>query len=273
PVLTGTTDTALEVYAAGAVHEGDATVKLATAGRICPITTHPIKSPHFFNYKHVVDGLWYPGTGTRTCAASYKWYKEQFGGLEDLEASQTDRTAFQLLDEGAAKTPAGCDNLFFHPYLLGEMSPYQDAALRASFVGASSRHGKGHFSRAVMEGVGYSMKDCLEEILKHDVTLNGCRIIGGGAKSPLWRQIVADMFDMPLTYSPFNDSSLGAAMLAAVTAGIFVDPFDGVGKCLKAQAVVYPIPENVKIYERGFRVYKEIQQGLAEIYHRISRRE
>lgn len=267
PVLVGTTDTVLEVYASGVIAENSATVKLATAGRICPITRGPIPSHQFFNYKHLVPGLWYPGTGTRSCAASYTWYRNVFGDGEQLRAKELGKSAYQMLNDAAEQVDCGCGGLFFHPYLLGEMTPYYDDRLRASFTGVAMHHTKGHFSRAVMEGVAYSMKDCALEIEKAGVPLGDCRLIGGGAKGRLWRQIMADVLNRPLIYTESNDSSLGAAMLAGTVMGLFSDYEDSIAKCVRITEVVQPDPEHIPVYEKGFRIYRAMQQALAEVYH------
>ncbi len=267
PVLVGTTDTALEVYASGAVSPGCATVKLATAGRICVITDAPVKSRQFFNYRHVIPGLWYPGTGTRSCAASYKWYRDVFGAAELRDAEEADVSAYALLDEAAKNAPPGSDNLFFHPYLLGEMTPYYDDKLRASFTGVGMHHTKAHFSRSVMEGVAYSMRDCLEEVKRMDIAVSEYRMIGGGAKGALWRQILCDVLAVPLTVTVENDSSLGSAMLAGVAVGAFSDFRDSVEKCVAVSARMAPITENVEIYAQGFENYRRIQRALSSVYH------
>ncbi len=266
PVLVGTTDTVMEVYASGAIREGCATVKLATAGRICPITDHAIPSHQFFNYKHIIPGKWYPGTGTRSCAASYKWYRDVFGEAETKEAEKLGVSAYDILNLAAEEVPAGSEGLYFHPYLLGEMTPYYNDKLRASFTGIGMHHSKGHFSRAVMEGISYSMRDCLEEIKAQKIDVQEYRIIGGGAKGKLWRQILSDVLNTELTITKENDSSLGSAMMAGVAAGIFADFEDSVRKCTSVADVVRPIPQNVDLYNRGFEYYRRIQQAMAAVY-------
>ncbi|MBR5553611.1 MAG: xylulokinase, partial [Clostridia bacterium] len=144
PVICGSTDTVMEVFASGAVNEGDVTVKLATAGRICVITKKPYPDRHLVNYSHIAKGLWYPGTATKSCAASYRWYRDTFGG------------EYKELDMGASKIPIGCDGLIFHPYLNGELTPYADPMLCGSFTGVRATHTRAHFTRAVLEGVAYS---------------------------------------------------------------------------------------------------------------------
>ena len=270
PVIVGTTDTVLEVYASGAVNQGCATVKLATAGRICPITDRPIDNFQFFNYRHIIPGLWYPGTTSRTCAASYKWYRDVFGEKEAEIAALEDTSAYEILNREAEKVPAGSDNLIFHPYLQGELCPYNEDMLRASFTGVRMHYTKGHFSRAVMEGISYSMRDCLEEIKAQNIDVKEYRIIGGGAKGKLWRQILCDILATPLTCTMDNDSSLGSAMLAGVAIGMFESYEDSVKKCVKVTDEVTPIPENVAVYEKGFELYRDIQKAMAPIYQKMT---
>lgn len=270
PVIMGTTDTALEVYASGAIAEGCATVKLATAGRICPITTGPIHNHQFFNYRHIIPGLWYPGTTSRTCASSYRWYRDVFGSKEIEDARKLGTSAYELLNREAEKVPAGSEGLFFHPYLQGELTPYYDDTLCASFTGVRMHHTKGHFSRAVMEGISYSTRDCMEEIKAQKIHVADYRVIGGGAKGRLWRQILCDVLATPLICTSENDSSLGSAMLAGVAMGLFTSYKDSVEKCVRITERMEPIPENVETYEKGFHIYRSIQKALADVYHQAS---
>ncbi len=267
PVIVGSTDTVMEVFSSGAVEKGSATCKLATAGRICPITDGPIKSRQFFNYRHVVPGLWYPGTGTRSCAASYKWFRDVFGDAELREAAASGQSAYELLNRAAEAVPPGSEHLFFHPFLQGEMTPYFDDSLCASFVGIRSGHTKGHFARAVMEGVAFSMRDCLEEIRAREISVTQYRLIGGGAKGRLWRQILCDVLATPLVCTAENDSSKGSAMLAGIAVGLF----DGIGDCVGKSVVVTdsvrPNEENAAVYERSYRLYREIVGALGGVYH------
>ncbi|MBQ7183576.1 MAG: xylulokinase [Clostridia bacterium] len=256
-VIAGATDTVMEVYASGAVKAGQATVKLATAGRICPITDHAVVDPRLVTYRHVVKGLWYPGTATKACATCNRWYRDTFGGQ------------YEEMSAAAAKIPRGCEGLFFHPYLQGEITPYLDDRLRASFTGAAGFHTRAHFNRAVLEGVAYSMKDCFEVLKSLSIAPTEAAAIGGGAKAPLWRQILADVLDIPLRTVENVDSSLGSAMLAGVAVGVFRDHEDAVKKCVRVTGVTEPDPEGVKYYADRFDIYKQIQAALAPIYHRM----
>ena len=256
-VIAGATDTAMEVYAAGAVHPGQATVKLATAGRICSVTDHEVVDPRLVTYRHVVEGLWYPGTATKSCAASNRWYRDTFGG------------DFKEMDKAATAVKRGCEGLFFHPYLQGEITPYLDDKLRASFTGAAGFHTKAHFNRAVLEGVAYSMKDCYETLKGMGIAPETAVGIGGGMKSPLWRRIMADMLNIPLTTVKHVDSSLGSAMLAGVAVGAFESHSDAVKRCVQQAGVTQPDPEGAAYYDEGFKLYKEIAAALTPIYHKL----
>ena len=256
-VIAGTTDTVMEVYAAGAIAPGQATVKLATAGRICAVTERAVVDPCLVTYRHVIDGLWYPGTATKSCAASNRWYRDTFGG------------DYAQMSDAAAGVARGSDGLFFHPYLQGEITPYRDDKLRASFVGATGHHTKAHFNRAGLEGIAYSMKDCYRELERLGIAPREAVLIGGGAKAPLWRQIMADMLGIPLRTVSDVDSSLGSAMLAGVAAGVFADHRDAAARCVRIQDEIAPDPEGVAYYERGFGLYRQIQAALAPIYHQL----
>ena len=258
-VLCGTTDTVMEVFAAGAVEEGQMTLKLATAGRICIITDRAYKSRHLVTYSHVLPSLWYPGTATKSCAASYRWYRDTFGG------------DYGELDEGAANVAPGADGLIFSPYLNGELTPYADPLLCASFIGVRAGHTKAHFTRAVLEGVAMSLLDCknaLESLsIPHE---DAAVVIGGGSKSPLWRQIVADVLGIELIKKNNSDSSLGSAMMAGVSAGLFSSYGDAIKKCTKEEGRTLPNEENRKIYERLYEKYKAVHDALEDVYRKYS---
>lgn len=255
-VICGTTDTAMEIFAAGAVGKGDMTVKLATAGRICVITDKAYPDKNLINYSYIKKGLWYPGTATKSCAASLRWYRDTFGG------------DYALLDEEAEKIPIGSDGLMFHPYLTGELTPYGDSSLTASFTGMRSSHTKAHFTRALLEGVALSMLDCKIAFEKTGVAMGKSAVaIGQGNKSVLWRQILSDVLGIKLVRRKHNDSSFGSCMLAAVSAGFFKSFEEAVDKCNEVISVTEPNMENHAQYEKIYRRYKKTAEVLMPIYH------
>lgn len=255
PVICGTTDTVLEVFAAGAVKPGDMTVKLATAGRICVITDKAYPDRHLVNYSHVAEGLWYPGTATKAAAASYRWYRDTFGG------------DYPQLNEGAEKIDIGCDGLIYHPYLNGELTPYADPMLCGSFTGIRATHTKAHFTRAVLEGVTYSLLECKNYLDSLNIPYSGSTTaIGGGTKGKLWLQMLSDVLGITLKTTTSSDSSLGSAMLAGIAVGVFKDASHAVKMCVKQKDIVYPNGENTEKYRKVFGVYKKIHDALAPVY-------
>lgn len=256
PVICGTTDTVMEVFASGAVKKGQMTLKLATAGRICVVTDKPYPDINLINYSHIIDGYFYPGTATKSCAASYRWFRDTFG------------ESYSELDKKAEGVPIGSEGLVFHPYLNGELTPYANPNLCADFVGVRALHTKAHFARAVLEGVAMSMLDCKTALdnlnIEHG---DSAVIIGGGGKSPLWRQMISDALGMKLIEMKYADSSFGSAMLAGIAAGIFESAEQAAAKCNKVISETFPNKENTLKYKELFKKYKAIQKALEPIYN------
>lgn len=126
-------------------------------------------------------------------------------------------------------------------------------------------HRKAHFYRAVLEGIAYSLLDAREVIAEMGLTLRDARLIGGGAKSPLWRQIVADVMGMPVMAPVAGDASYGAALIAGVGVGLFPDLRTAAERCVRFEASIAPIPENTEKYRRYFAIYKAIHDQLAPV--------
>ena len=255
-VICGATDTAMEVFAAGGVKLGDMTLKLATAGRICVISDSYFPDKNIINYSHVKDGLYYPGSATKSCASSLRWFRDTFGGR------------FEEFSSMAEEIPLGSDGLIFNPYLVGELTPFANPALRASFIGISASHTKAHFARAVMEGVAMSLLDSTTYLESYGVKIGGSAyVIGGGAKSAVWRRIVSDALDLTLISTENNDSSFGSAMCAGIYAGFFKDYDSAVKKCRKITNITEPIKENRKKYLALYGKYKKISNFLNEMFN------
>jgi len=265
PVVVGTADTAAEDYGAGAVYPGQGILKMATAGNVCIMSDHPRPTPKGFNYPHVVEGMWYIVGATNSCASANRWTRDTFGQWEVDAGAIRGESAFRLMDSEAAKAPVGCEGLFFHPYLLGERSPYFDPYLRASFVGATMNHRKAHFYRAVLEGIAYSLLDAQQVISELGLSLHDVRIIGGGAKSPLWRRIIADVMDMPVMVPKAGDASFGTALIAGVGVGLFPDARSAAEMCVQLEESITPDPENTEKYRKYFEIYKKIHDQLAPV--------
>jgi xylulokinase len=158
----------------------------------------------------------------------------------------------------------------FHPYLNGELTPYADPLLRGSFTGVRFGHGKAHFSRAVLEGVALSLLDCKRALAEIGIPhARSAAVIGGGAGSPLWRQIVADALGLSLHLKENSDSSFGSAMLAGVAAGAFDNLAAALARCAKTVSVTQPQRENAELYADLYLRYRRIHDALAPLYHEM----
>ena len=263
PVITGTSDTAAEYYSVGAIDPGDSVVKLATAGVVSVFDSQPHPTPISFTYTSVIPEIWYHCMGTNSAASSLKWYKDVFIGPSD---NGRDRNIYAEIDKEASQVTPGSDGLIFHPYLMGERSPYWDPNLRASFTGISAYHSRGHFSRSIMEGVAFSIKDCMSSIEELGIPTNQVKMVGGGSKSKLWQKILAEVLGKPLTKLVSEDASFGSAMLAGVGTGVFGSLRAAVEQCVRIENEIVPDEKNVENYERCFGKYKSIHDNLEGIY-------
>jgi xylulokinase len=266
PVVCGTSDSAVEDYGAGAIKPGQCILKLATAGNVNVMADRAVPHPRTLTYSHVVPGMWYSVAATNAAAASMRWFRDTFCGEEIIRAGETGKNVYQLMEETMHDIPAGCEGLFFHPYLLGERSPYWDSNLRASFTGASMAHRKGHFTRAVMEGVAFSLKDCFRLIDETGLEVTEFILIGGGAKSEIWSGIICDVFGKKVSRPLVTDASFGSALLAGVGTGVFKDETDAVQKCVKTEKEFTPDLLNHQKYNELFMYYRAVHDKLADIY-------
>ncbi len=272
PVVAGASDTAVEVFGAGAMRPGDFTVKLGTSGRICVVSDRAHVSPMLVTYPHLVRGLWYPGTGTGACATSYRWLRDVFCVAEERLSEDLDGgvSAFQIMDMQAATCPPGSEGLVFHPYLLGEGAPYNDPALRGDFLGLTIRHGRRHFMRSVLEGVAFSLRDCVNTIHDIGIPMERGRLIGGGSRSDLWSQIVSDVLGMEFDRMNASDAAFGAAMLAGVGIGVFGSLEEAAALCVRVRDHIMPDTGRMETYAKLFDIYKESAHALFEVNHRLS---
>jgi len=271
PVVAGCSDSAVEDYAAGAIRPGQLILKLATAGNVNVMTAAAHPHPRTLTYAHVIPGLWYTVAATNTAASAERWFRDVFCQEEKDQAASAGCSVYHQLHAAARQIPPGAEGLFFHPYLLGERSPYWDPNLRGSFVGATMRHAKPHFVRALLEGVAYSLRDCFRTIVEMELPVDEIRLIGGGAQSDLWTQIISDVFARPIVRPAGCDASFGAALLAGVGVGLFADAMDAACQCIRVRDVVHPNPEAVRVYDKLFPLYGRIHDDLAQTYLELTR--
>ena len=275
PVVCGSSDSAVEDYGAGAVEPGDLIIKLATAGNVNSMTAAAHPHPKTLTYSHIVPGMWYSVSATNAAALCMRWFRDAFYlesdrvGLGSGSVGSTlidPKRLYALIDEEAAKSPIGANGVFFHPYLQGERCPYWDANLRASFTGVSISTTRGDFARALMEGVAFSLRDCYRTLEEMRLPVKRIFLIGGGARSKLWSEIVANVFNCTVAVPEPGDASFGACLLAGAGIGLFSDVKDAVVKCLKIGRKVEPDPSTAAQYDHLFTCYRRIHDALAPVY-------
>lgn len=259
PVACGSNDTTVELFGAGATHPGDGAVKLATAGVTYQVADGPLVRPPVSCYPHIVDGLYYTATGINSCASAHRWLRDQFFPGE----------GFAGMDELAATVAPGSEGLIFHPYMQGERAPHWDPKLRADFVGLTMQHGRRHFARALYEGIAYAICDAMTVAEELGMRYDTIRLIGGGARSATWRQIMADVLGRPILLPANGDASFGAAVVAGIGAGVFSGVDDAVNRCCRIVADHRPDPAVHARYQEFFHVYRTVQAAMVEPNHRL----
>ncbi len=260
PVVCGSNDTTVEFFGVGATTPGIGAVKLATAGVLFLATRGPSVNPPVSCYPHIVEGLYYTATGTNSCASAHRW-------LRDIMFAEG---GFAEMDELAAGVAAGANGLLFHPYLQGERAPYWDPLLRGDFIGLTISHTRAHFARALYEGIAYSIRDILQTAQALGLVYGTIRLMGGGARSATWRQIIADVTGLTVEVMENADASFGAALVAGVGVGVFASPEDAVRKCVRVSGGCSPDLKTHEVYSRFFEIYKEAQAVLAPLNHRLA---
>lgn len=263
-VICGTSDTSVEAFGGGARAAGDATVKLATAATVSVVSAEGRPSRNLIHYPYLMPDLWYTITGTNSCASAHRWLRDRFF----VHPGEAPHMAFDRMEAAAAETAAGSEGLIFHPYLAGERAPHWDPLLRADFLGITARHEAGHFVRALYEGIAFSLRDCRDLFTSEGQVIGSARLVGGGTRSRLWCQIVADVLGIEIRVPENNDASYGAALLAAVGGGGFPD-FATVPRGGAGEAVFAPVPHRTHLYDELFGLYRQSHAAMAPIYHAL----
>jgi len=266
PVVCGSSDTSVEVYGAGAIAPGEAAVKLATAATVSIVGREPRVHRSVINYPFAVPGLWYTIGATNSCASAHRWLRDRFFMASGGDGAE----AFAEMDRLASTVPAGAGGLLFHPYLNGERTPHWDPLLRADFVGMTFRHERGHFVRALYEGIAYSLRDVLEALRGQGLDAGKARIIGGGARSATWRQIVCDVLGIAIEMPRVTDASFGAALIAGVGIGMHASEVDAARASVEIVARHEPDASLRPRYEAMYGIYRDSAAATAGISHRLA---
>jgi xylulokinase len=264
PIVGGGGDQAASAVGTGAVSAGIASLSLGTSGVVFVTTDTPAIEPkgRLHAFCHSVPGKWHFMGVMLSAAGSLRWHRDTFApGI-----------GYDQLLEPAANIQPGSDGLLFLPYLTGERTPHPDPLARGAFVGLTVRHTLPHLTRAVIEGVSFGLRDSFELIKNAGVTqIKEVRVTGGGARSPLWRQILADVLDVELTTVASEEgAAYGAALLAAVGTGTFPDVQTACEKTIQITGRTKPSPDG-KIYNELYPIYRDLYPALSAQFNRLAK--
>ncbi|WP_036923611.1 FGGY-family carbohydrate kinase [Propionicicella superfundia] len=276
PLILGSGDQQCGAIGVGNAEEGLASVSLGTAGLCIGYSSKPIRHPEGANHilGHPGTGHWQMEGHASAAASAFRWLRDSIGQLERTTASVISADVYDLFTRSAEGSPPGAKGAIFLPWLAGAACPYYDSYARAAFVGMTFAHDKGDLVRAAMEGIAFEMRDMLEALKQGGLPdFKYYRVTGGAARSPLWNQIQADIYNGPVeTVETSEATALGAAILAAMGVGIYSDVHEAIGNMVHVADRWDPIPENVETYDEIFGIFRNTYKALkTDVFPAISR--
>jgi xylulokinase len=263
PVFGGGGDQAASAVGTGAVRAGVVSLSLGTSGVVFATTDSPAIEPQgrLHAFCHSVPGKWHLMGVMLSAAGSLRWHRDTFAPGMDYDT---------LLGH-AAHVPAGGDGLFFLPYLTGERTPHPDPLARGAFVGLTVRHGFAHLTRAVLEGVAFGLRDSFELMKSAGLEqVSQVRVTGGGARSPLWRQILADVLGAEIvTVNTEEGAAYGAALLAATGAGVYSSVESACDATIRITGATRPGADQA-VYNKIYPLYRALYPALRPAFQAVA---
>jgi len=260
PVVAGGGDQAAGAVGMGIVEPGNVSATIGTSGVVFASTSRPVVEPkgRIHTFCHAIPGRWHVMGVTQGAGLSLRWFRDQFGGGASYDA---------LMQEAAA-APAGADGLLWAPYLMGERTPHLDPNARGALVGLTAQHTHAHVIRAILEGVAFSLRDTFTIFGELGVPVKSIRLGGGGARSPLWQQIQADVYGMPVELVAADEgAAYGAALLAGVGAGVWQSVDAACATSVHVAKRVEPIKRNADLLSLRYEAYQKLYPALRTIGH------
>lgn len=267
PVVIGGGDGSCATVGAGSVSEGDVYNYVGSSSWVGLTTGRPVFDPErrTFTFIHLDPELFFSIGTMQAAGGAYDWLERLFRD-ESQKGSQ-----HEVLDAAAKNVPPGSGGLLFLPYLLGERSPHWNPLARAAFVGLAMPHGRDELARAVMEGVAFNLRHILDVLHSHGVQVEAMRLIGGGSRSAVWRQILADVYNLPILRLSLSAeaTALGAAVAGGIGVGIYTD-YKVVRQLVPVTVAEEPNPATRARYEALYALFKDTYQLLEPIYERLA---
>ena len=260
PVVAGGGDQSAGAVGMGIVEPGSVSATIGTSGVVFAATGTPTVEPkgRIHTFCHAIPGRWHVMGVTQGAGLSLRWFRDQFGKAVSYDA---------LMKEAAA-APPGADGLLWAPYLMGERTPHLDPNARGALVGLTAQHTRAHVIRAILEGVAFSLRDTFTIFRELGVPVKSIRLGGGGARSPLWQQIQADVYGMPVELVAADEgAAYGAALLAGVGAGVWPSVDSACAASVHVANRVNPIAKNADLLNRRYEEYRKLYPALRNIGH------
>lgn len=256
-VIAGAGDQAAAAIGNGIIQVGTGSINVGSSGVLFAYSQNPVydKLGRVHTMCHALPNTWHVMAVTQGAGLSLKWFKEAFYA----EELKTNRNIYDFIDKQAEAIETGSEGLIFLPYLMGERSPLLDSKAKGIFFGITPKHTKMHFSRSIMEGVGLSFKDCFQVFKEMGIEINGMRISGGGSKSKIWTQIIADCLMINLV--PMQDAEAGTkgmAMLSGVATGVFDTIDEAVSKFVHENDKISFDKEKAITYNKIYQIFKNV---------------
>ncbi len=263
-VVAGGGDQAAGAVGMGIVRPGTVSATIGTSGVVFAASGKPAldSQGRVHTFCHAVPGRWHVMGVTQGAGLSLRWFRDQFGAGPD-----DGRDPYERITEEAAHIPPGANGLLWTPYLMGERTPHLDPHARAALVGLTASHTRAHIVRAILEGVAFSLRDTFEIFKEMKVPVTEIRLGGGGARSVLWRQIQAGVYGRVVKILEAEEgAAYGAAVLAAVGAGVWQSVDEACDLVVRTKATVEPDPAAVEVLEQQYRIFRRVYPALRMLY-------
>jgi xylulokinase len=274
PVVGGAGDQAAGAVGNGIVSSGIVSATLGTSGVVFAHADEPTRDPlgRVHTMCHAVPGKWCVFGCMLSAGGSFQWFRNTLGQAEVAAAKKQKVDPYELLVNEAATAPAGCEGLFFLPYLTGERCPHPDPNARGGWVGVTARTNRAMLIRSLMEGVTFGMRDAMEIMRGMGIGISQVRASGGGARSAFWRQLQADIYKASIVLTNASEGpAYGVALLAGVGTGVWKSVEEACKKSIRQTAKIGPNKKSAAAYDRSFATYDKLYGDLKERFGEMAK--
>jgi len=263
PVVAGAGDQAAGAVGMGIVRPGAVSVTIGTSGVVFAATQRPVLDPggRLHTFCHALPGCWHVMGVTQAAGLSLRWFRDRFGAGPD-----DGRDPYVRLSEEASQAPPGAAGVFWAPYLMGERTPHLDPKARGALLGLLATHTRAHIIRAILEGVAFSLRDSFSIFEELGIPVETIRLGGGGARSPLWRQIQADVYGREVEIVATEEgAAYGSAILAGVGARHWNSVEEACDVIVGVSQRIQPVTASAQVLDRNYQIYRRIYPALRSI--------